>query len=162
MLKNLRCSSAKFSGHVSHPRFTCFATRFLLALLKDVPDGRIRWLEPGWSWGWKPTSYIPIIKPVREAKARSRAVALLKKNMYTYRWHSFNIYIYKAFKFREIYRHNSTASCSTGVTFDPSIRFSSPYACFIPTHLIFLNMNTTIISTNYIASRIRLTLNSNK
>jgi hypothetical protein len=47
-----RCSSAKFSGHVSHPRFTCSATRWcLLALLTDVPDGRIRWLEPGRSWG---------------------------------------------------------------------------------------------------------------
>jgi hypothetical protein len=40
-----RCSSAKFSGHVSHPRFTCSATRrCLLALLTDVPCGRIRWL----------------------------------------------------------------------------------------------------------------------
>jgi hypothetical protein len=46
-----RYSSAKFSGHVSHLRFTCFATRCLLALLTDVPGGRIRWLEPGWSWG---------------------------------------------------------------------------------------------------------------
>jgi hypothetical protein len=36
-----RCSSAKFSAHVSHPRFTCFVTRCLLALLTDVPGGRI-------------------------------------------------------------------------------------------------------------------------
>jgi hypothetical protein len=43
-----RCSSAKFSGHVSHPRFICSATRWcLLALLTDVPGGRIRWLELG-------------------------------------------------------------------------------------------------------------------
>jgi hypothetical protein len=43
-----RCSSAKFSCHVSHPRFTCSATRWcLLALLTDVPGGRIRLLEPG-------------------------------------------------------------------------------------------------------------------
>jgi hypothetical protein len=43
-----RYSSAKFSGHVSHPRFTCSATRWcLLALLTDVPGGRIRWIEPG-------------------------------------------------------------------------------------------------------------------
>jgi hypothetical protein len=42
------CSSAKFSGHVSHSCFTCSATRWcLLALLTDVPGGRIRWLEPG-------------------------------------------------------------------------------------------------------------------
>jgi hypothetical protein len=37
-----RCSSAKFSGHVSHPRFTCFATRCLLALLTDVSGGQIK------------------------------------------------------------------------------------------------------------------------
>jgi hypothetical protein len=37
----------------SHPRFTCSATRWcLLALLTDVSGGHIRWLEPGWSWGW--------------------------------------------------------------------------------------------------------------
>jgi hypothetical protein len=43
-----RCSSVKFSDHVSQPRFTCSATRWcLLSLLKDVPGGRIRWLEPG-------------------------------------------------------------------------------------------------------------------
>jgi hypothetical protein len=41
------CLLAKFSSHVSHPRFTCSATRCLLALLTDVPGGRIRWLEPG-------------------------------------------------------------------------------------------------------------------
>jgi hypothetical protein len=37
-----RCSSAKFSGHVSHPCFICFATRCLLALLTDISGGRIR------------------------------------------------------------------------------------------------------------------------
>jgi hypothetical protein len=42
-----RYSSAKFSGHVSHPRFTCFATRCLLALLTDVPGGRIRLARTG-------------------------------------------------------------------------------------------------------------------
>jgi hypothetical protein len=47
MLKNPtsmhdRYSSAKFSGHVSHPCFICFATRCLLALLTDVSGGRIR------------------------------------------------------------------------------------------------------------------------
>jgi hypothetical protein len=42
-----RCPSAKFSGHVSHPRFTCFATRCLLAWITDVHGGRIRWLESG-------------------------------------------------------------------------------------------------------------------
>jgi hypothetical protein len=43
-----RCSLAKFSGRVFHPRFTCSATRWCLpALLTDVPGGRIRWLEPG-------------------------------------------------------------------------------------------------------------------
>jgi hypothetical protein len=46
MLKNpmsmIDASSAKFSGHVSHPCFTCFATRCLLALLTDVSGGRIR------------------------------------------------------------------------------------------------------------------------
>jgi hypothetical protein len=45
--EHYRCSSAKFSGHVSHPRFTCSATMWcLLALLTDVPGGHIRWLEP--------------------------------------------------------------------------------------------------------------------
>jgi hypothetical protein len=47
-----RYSSAKFSSHVTHPRFTCFATGCLLALLTDVPGGHIRWPESGWSWGW--------------------------------------------------------------------------------------------------------------
>jgi hypothetical protein len=42
-----RCSSAKFSGHVSYPRFTCFATRCLLALLTDVPGGRIKVTRSG-------------------------------------------------------------------------------------------------------------------
>jgi hypothetical protein len=37
-----RCSSAKFSGHVSHLCFICFATRCLLALLTDASGGRIR------------------------------------------------------------------------------------------------------------------------
>jgi hypothetical protein len=36
--KHDRCLSAKFSGHVSHLRFTCFATKCLLALLTDVPS----------------------------------------------------------------------------------------------------------------------------
>jgi hypothetical protein len=30
---------------------TCFVTKCLLALLTDVPGGRIRWLEQGCSWG---------------------------------------------------------------------------------------------------------------
>jgi hypothetical protein len=37
-----RYSSAKFSGHVSHPCFICFATRCLLALLTDVSGGWIK------------------------------------------------------------------------------------------------------------------------
>jgi hypothetical protein len=37
-----RYSSAKFSCYVSHPRFICFTTSCLLALLTDVSSGRIR------------------------------------------------------------------------------------------------------------------------
>jgi hypothetical protein len=40
--RNPRCSSAKFSGHVSHPCFICFAIKCLLALLTDVSVGRIK------------------------------------------------------------------------------------------------------------------------
>jgi hypothetical protein len=76
-----RFLSAKFSGHVSHPRFTCFATRCLLALLTDVPGCRIRVARTRLIVGLitPHRSYLTIIKPVREAKVRSRAVVPLEK-----------------------------------------------------------------------------------
>jgi hypothetical protein len=79
--EHFRCSSAKFSGHVSHPRSTCFATRCLLALLTDVPGGCIRVARTRLIVGLitPHRTYLTIMKPVREAKARSRAVVPLKK-----------------------------------------------------------------------------------
>jgi hypothetical protein len=57
----------------------CFATRCLLALLTDalvVESGDQNEVDRGAD---NPTSFIPIMKPVSEAKARSRAVVPLKK-----------------------------------------------------------------------------------
>jgi hypothetical protein len=74
-----RCSSAKLSGHVSHPCFICFATRCLLALLTDVPGGRIKVTRIRLIVGLiiPHRTYLTLMKPVREAKARFRAVVPL-------------------------------------------------------------------------------------
>jgi hypothetical protein len=78
-----RCSSAKFSGHVPHPRFTCFATRCLPALLTDVPGGRIEVTRTMLIVGLitPHRTYLTIKKPVREAKARFRTVVPLMMMM---------------------------------------------------------------------------------
>jgi hypothetical protein len=85
-LNVISCSSAKFSGHVSHPRFTFLATMCLLALLTDVPGGRIRVarirLIVGLITPYR--IYLTIMKPIREAKARSRALVPLKKKKKKY------------------------------------------------------------------------------
>jgi hypothetical protein len=79
-----RCSSAKFSGHVSHPRFTCSAARLcLLALLTNVPGGRIRWLEQVDRGADNPTSYVPNYhETLREAKNPFRAMLCVYVCMY--------------------------------------------------------------------------------
>jgi hypothetical protein len=75
-----RCSSVKFSRHVSHPCFSYSAAGFA---------NRCPW----WSRQVARTRlimglitshciYVTIMKPVKEAKARSRAVVPLKKNLY--------------------------------------------------------------------------------
>jgi hypothetical protein len=78
-----RCSSAKFGSHVSHPHFTCFTTRCLLALLADVPGGRIKVTRTNLIVGLitPHCTYLTIMKPVREAKARFRAVVPLMMMM---------------------------------------------------------------------------------
>jgi hypothetical protein len=77
---------AIFSGHVSHPRFTFLATRCLLALLTDVPGGHIRVARTRLIVGLITPHriYLTIMKPVKEAKAQSRAVVPLKKDIVKY------------------------------------------------------------------------------